>query len=282
MANLQRQISDYILDLLQAEKIADKPLDESYYDQLAQQLKKRFLEAEVSGSLIQLTIQTLATYGIAKGLEIIRSVDFNTQDALNDVWNKTFVKDISVRNKMQYPKVSYEEFVSAFNTFYFNFLNKWHVSFSENKAIKKLSNYESIYQLLSLYSTEVTLPKISIETTPLTLDYTKNEDVSNIDYGEISVSFHIDKDMLLYKGIMSILNEMKNFKTGRYGYKENYKFDNIEVMIYNGWNEGIANFVFYNCVLKSVTDLKLNDESKSNIDIITCVFIYDYMEYTGV
>jgi len=115
----------------------------------------------------------------------------------------------------------------------------------------------------------------------MNLDYTRNEDVSNVEYNEISVSFILDKHNLIYKSFLKIVNEIKNFRTGRYGYRSDYQFDNIEIAVYDNWNNIVDVFRMYNCVLKNISDLSLTDAS-AEMKTLTVTFSYDFFETDSV
>lgn len=282
MTTLRRDTAEYILSLHnKISSSTDRPLDISYYNQLAKQLEDLLPSQTFNGNLLELTIQTLSQFGISKGLSILASKKFNRDDVLNDTRNKKFITKTEVQEKMKSPVISYENAMAGFNKFYFNFLNKWHISFGNNVVLNREKNTMDINTLLSLYASEVSLPSIDISTTSMNLDYTRNEDVSGVDYNEISVSFILDKNKLIHKSFLKIINEIKNFKTGRYGYRSDYQFETIEIAVFDNWNNSVDVYTMNNCVLKNISDLSLTDAS-AEMKTLTVTFSYDFFTSDSV
>jgi len=158
-------------------------------------------------------------------------------------------------------------------------LNNWILTMGKNNVIDQLAVELGVDldMLFEIYANEVSLPTIDIATSNFDLGFTKNPDVSSIDYNSFSISFWLDEDMKMYKSILGVLDNMRSVTTGRYGYKSNYKWGDIGVTMLNGINNDIATVKMKNCIISGISDLTLSKES-SDLKTITLNFEYDQIK----
>jgi len=158
-----------------------------------------------------------------------------------------------------------------------NFGNNWYIDFGKNETLK-----DEQINILNAYTTEVSMPTVDIETNTNPLGFTKNEDISGINYGDFSVTFIIDKKNRTHSAIMNVISEMKNRKNGRYGYKSNYMFRYIDVTVNDSINNPVQLWSFENCIIKSISDLTLN-YGESEMKTFSCTFGYDRLKgFSGI
>lgn len=155
-----------------------------------------------------------------------------------------------------------------------NYLNRWSIDFGENKAIdEKEKDKKIIRELMSIYTTEVALPSQEITTSKNSLSFIANEDVSNVSHGDLTITIMLDRNLLLYDAIQNIIYKIRNPLTGRYGYKDDYKFDYIDIYINNEVNDTPLFFTYADCVLKGVSEVNLN-YSPTEMKTISLTFSY--------
>ena len=80
--------------------------------------------------------------------------------------------------------------------------------------------------------------------------------------------------MKIYKTLLNIINEMKDRLTGRMGYKDDYKWENISISINDNVGSTPLTLVFENCIIKSISDISLNQE-KTDLRTISITLGYD-------
>ena len=222
---------------------------------------------------LKLAAEFIAKVGIGAGVSALATKARTEEDRQKDAENistneikklkKNVSKQITSLNNIENTK-------TAIDQNYFNYLNNWEIRFGDNKVISD----QSIVSLLENYTIEVSLPTINITTSTNDLVYIKNEDVSDISYNDISITFWLDEDMKIYKTLLNIINEMKDRLTGRMGYKDDYKWENISISINDNVGSTPLTLVFENCIIKSISDISLNQE-KTDLRTISITLGYD-------
>ena len=234
----------------------------------------------------KLILQTLALIAggelVSTAVEKFKSLFNKEQDKANTIVSKLSENEKNAK-KLNPKNVSKSDAFSvqrnAFNKYGFNFLNKWEIDFGTNEAIS-ISDFSESLEMLKYLTNEVSLPSIEIETLNNPLFHSKNPDISNVTPGDFSVSIWLDSDMIIYKGIMSVINEMKDFDNGRYGYREDYQFPEIKVKIQNNLNDSEFDnlIIFENCIITNVSDISII-KGPSDVKNLTLTFQYDRVDY---
>jgi hypothetical protein len=155
----------------------------------------------------------------------------------------------------------------AINEYGFNFLNNWNITYGKNNSIADERNLE----LMSIYTSEISLPNFVIEVSNIQTMHS-NEDVNNVEAKQFSVTIWLDENLHIYHALLDVLNTMKNFKTARFGYRDNYKFDTISVEIWDKINNDVLIYTFNNCIIKGGTFDMLLNKDKSELKTISIVF----------
>lgn len=157
----------------------------------------------------------------------------------------------------------------------FNFHNKWKIELSNNLlSINELN-------LMQSYVSEFSEPTFDFTETNAHLGFRKHKDISNIEQKEFSLSFYVDDKMIIKTVIAKLLNKMKNFTTGKLGYKDDFKFDNIFVRLYDGIGNEVFRYQFDEVVMKGFSD-KIHNNESATLQNVSITFEYDNMTLFAV
>lgn len=140
--------------------------------------------------------------------------------------------------------------VSVYEEFGINSMNRWIVMFGENKMLSDENRL-----LLSQYIEEVNFPAVDISVKDNDLGFGKNSDVEAVVFSEISLTARLDDNMTIQKILSAIAFKERNHRTGRFGYKDDYKFDSLDFMIYNSLNQFVYGVHLVNVILSQTGDL---------------------------
>ena len=239
--------------------------------------------ADKTGKLI---LQTLAIAGggklisaTGKAITSLFKEENDSADFIVSNLNENEKNSKKLKPKKVSKSTHFNDIKKNFDKYGFNFLNRWAIDFGTNTAIST-SDWSESLKMLKFLTNEVSLPSIEIETTNNPLFHSKNPDISNVIPGDFTISVWIDSDMIVYNGILSVINEMKDFDTGRYGYRKNYEFPKIRVFIANSLNDDDFGKIitFENCIISSVSDITVGNIA-SSVKNITLTFQYDRVKY---
>lgn len=267
MSVLQRDTERYIKDLHINASGGNVEFSDAYYSEIEKKIKNTSKGDNRVSGLAKMALQVIAQFGIKKLIQAVLNENKTSDQRLSEI--KTFLQKANEGDIFY--KGSYDEFRSFIKKYHVNFFNSWEVFYGNNKQIKN----SFIYNLMSAYTRSITFPTIEISTEPSPLPYTKNEDIQHIDYGEVSFTILIDSDLLIWKNLMNIIQKIKNPKTGRYGYREDYRFDYIEVWIQKQNNANSFFYKFEDCIIKSISSLNLNNDRIGTLQEVTFTIIYD-------
>lgn len=202
--------------------------------------------------------QILAMYGIAKISELI--------DANNRTFPEQFKLAITrlanahTANEIFYARESAQQGnyrdakLDIFNGRGINSMNRWRVDFLDNNTLSSFQN-----SFLSESCTEFSMEGMQITTAKQDLVFEKHEDVSDIQLPTNCVfTFMIDRRLLVKRIIEKVVNQMRSFRTGRYGYKDDYKWKRIRVTIYDTMNNEVRRYYLHDCIISGVSELTMN------------------------
>jgi hypothetical protein len=267
MAELRRDVENFIKDLHAKTSDGNVPFNDAFYSEIENKIK-----ATASGNnnqtsnLAKLALQTIAQFGIKSLLQAVFNENKTTDQRINEI-ESVVVKAGEGNIKSS---SGFDVFQSYVKKYFLNFMNNWIVSFGNNKQIQD----PFIYDLMSVYTRSVTFPTIDINTESQPLQYTKNEDIEMIDYGEVSFTIMLDRDMVLYKNLLKVIKKMRNPKTGRYGYREDYRFDFIEIGVFDSGNFNIMSIKLEDAIIKAISAPNLTQE-QATLQEVTFTVIYD-------
>lgn len=168
-------------------------------------------------------------------------------------------------------RLDIEDYTGKVSEFGLNFYNNWSVLFNNNLLLPQELD------LLQSYVCEFSDAGYEFVETDLNLGFRKQKDIQNIDYKEFTLSFYVDRDMNVHKIFNRIIKSIKNYRSGKLGYKNNYEFKNILIRINDGQGHQKMKIAFYNCVSKTKGDLSLV-MSSAEVQKYTVAFEYDYIE----
>lgn len=275
MSNLKRT-EDYILSIIGEEEetanVDRKAIIESKYG----------ADNPTPPQRSDIFLQTAALVGVDLAATLIdKARKKSSKERVNESQN-TIVNDVEKSDKVNIgdvlPKNVVENLKSSVNEHGINALNRWSIEYGENKAIDEKDNDKKIIRdLMAIYTTEIGLPSNEISTKKNTLSFIDNEDVSDLKYGDLTVTIMLDRNMKIYNAIHNIIYKIRNPKTGRYGYKDDYKFEFINVFINNEVEETPLQYSYVDCVLKGISEMTLNYAQKE-VKTITLTFSYDPTE----
>ncbi len=158
------------------------------------------------------------------------------------------------------------------DSFGLNFLNKFALMFEGNNS---LTDADTV--LLHQLTQEVSSEAIAITTAKNDISFNVNEDVSDVaHYPSVTVSFIVDRNLRIYKIIRKIINKMKNYKTGRYGYKDDYMFKNMTLLVFDNYNNVTECHVFKEVVISGVGELGVTSGSS---ELKTTQVVFKYSDY---
>lgn len=221
-------------------------------------------------AIAELVIQMSAIYGAAKALEAIDKARNNTKKWIKD-YNDDLNKIVDL-HLFEEPSMTKKEQSVIFKKFDenkgFNFLNRWIVAFGKNNTLSKEET-----MLLSKYCTEFSFGGMEIQTDQNSIQFTLNRDMSNLNLGSFSLSFIIDSKMNIHKSLLKLLNAQFQFKTGRYGYKDDYMFKDVLVIFLDGYNVPRLDLLFGEVFLSSYEGIN-GDYSPDDIKTISPTFEY--------
>jgi len=220
--------------------------------------------------------QMAVLYGLGSVAEITsRSLDYAGVYEKRREAGRKIVEAIQTSNalaqgdlEVPYPRDHVEDFATWYNWYGLNFSNKFDVYFRGNSAIT-----EEQISLLGYYCIEIQQPGEEIQTERLDLGFSQNIDASEINYPAFSFTFLLDRRMIVHNAIRQILSKMKNKKTGRYGYKQDYMFEEITIFSMDGLNTTHNLTKLKNCVISGAGEL---GRAKSNTDFQTIQLSIEY------
>lgn len=166
---------------------------------------------------------------------------------------------------------AHEQILSFLSSNGLNYLNKWYISFGNNK---QLSASEIAFLNSSVCEVEITGLDLSIGQLPLGFSF--NRDVNDVTPSDISITFYQDEKMKIQNILKKILYKIYNNITGRYGYKNDYKFEDIKIIIDSSKNVAIRSYTFGDCVISSDDSLSLS-YNDSELKLVKQNFVYDFM-----
>lgn len=203
-----------------------------------------FLDSSDRG-IIKTTAERAAAIGALLGIEKISGVERDKRTINHFLWKA--------------------------NKYGFNFHNRWKVEFENNVALN-----DNELDLLESYVSEFSEPTHDFTETNLHLGFRKHKDIQNIEHKEFSLSFFVDNKLIIKSIFSKILNKMKNLKTGKLGYRVDYKFDIITIKLFDNFGIEVFRYEFYNAIVKGLSDATFNHESAS-LQNKSITFEYDYM-----
>lgn len=202
--------------------------------------------------------QILAMYGIAKLTELIdannRTFPEQFKLAIKRLANAHLANEI-FHNRGGVNKNNYiEQRLKNFHEKGINPMNRWRVDFFDNKTLYSFQN-----SFLSESCTEFSMEGMQITTAKQDLVFEKHEDVSDIQLPtNCEFTFMIDRRLLVKRIIEKVVNQMRSFRTGRYGYKDDYKWKRIRVTIFDTMNNEVRRYYLHDCIISGVSELTMN------------------------
>jgi len=143
-----------------------------------------------------------------------------------------------------------EKRATAFNKFGLNFLNRWAVNFQGNK---QLDDFDQL--LLHQLCVEMNVEGMEIAVDTNDIGYSREVDVSDMKFQNFTCNFIVDRDLKVKKIFERVLNKIRNFRTGRYGYRDDHKWKNVELMILNNYNMVSRTYNFKDVVISGIDAL---------------------------
>ena len=275
MANLQRN-KEYILSLIgepeERVEVNRKAVIENEFGSD---------ESGAAKSRGDIIAQTAAIIGVGAALSLLDSATQKTSKQRKNEIEDANTKALQSRDKNASVDISsrvtthVDEIKAKVDQYGLNYLNRWIVDYGDNLSLAEgKTEMDKLKELMSVYTIEMSLPTIEITTSKNSLSFISNEDVSDLNNGDISVTIMLDQNMKIYNAVHNIVDKIRNPLTGRYGYKDDYKFKYIDVYI----NDEVGNKPFYfrftECVLKGISELTLT-YGQSDIKSISLTFSYD-------
>jgi len=221
-----------------------------------------------------LIFSILALHG---GAELLKAFNEKQQD-----FEKTSKSDIKAVQKAHdgnlktkgylYPSFDSEPLkkaIRAYEQYGLNTGNRWQIWFGENKQVT-----DEERTLFSVYCQEVNLPGAEISTAENDLGFSRNEDISDLKYSDVTLTFALDDKIDIRRAITRILKKIKNPRTGRYGYKEDYQWDNILFLHEDSVGVVRWGFNIENVTLSGDSDF-LAHRNESDMQSISLSFNYE-------
>lgn len=236
-------------------------------------------------SFIEMMVQLGVLYGGSYALEAIDKAK-NTPEAFKKQYNSSiselFEKHKFGKTPEEFSKINridYYDIIKKFNLFGTNSLNRWTTMFIPSKK-NNVKFPSTSLKLLSYYCSEFNFSGFNIQTEKLDLGFSENQDISNIEFKEFSCSFFQDRRMILNGFFMTLIDMMKNLKTGRYGYKKDYCMDVIFVL-WDSYNYPRAHYIFSECILSGYDGL-IGELSEEALKTISATFTFSKINsYNG-
>ena len=221
-------------------------------------------------AVAELIIQLAALYGAAKVLEAIDKVKNNTK-----LWLKDYNSDLNKvvdAHLVAEPMMDKREQKVIFKKFDenkgFNFMNRWLVAFGKNAS---LTSEETI--LMSKYCSEFSFSGMDIQTDMNSIQFSLNRDISDLKQGNLALSFIVDSRMNIHNSLLKLLNAQFQFKTGRYGYKDDYIFKDVLIIMLDGYNVPRLDLLFGEVFLSGYNGIS-GDYTPDDLKTVAPTFEY--------
>lgn len=221
--------------------------------------------------------QILSLYGIAKISELIdaNSNKFSEEFKLgiNRIYLNHQANEIKENRVTPIQINKREDALSKFDSSGLNSLNRWRVDFIDNKTLSPYLN-----TFLSDSCKEVNLESFGFTMSKLDLVFSNNDDVSDIQVPtSCQFTFMHDRELMTKKIIEKVVNKMKNFRTGRYGYKEDYRWSKIKISIFDTMNVAQKIYFLHDCTISGLSELALSYNA-SEFQTFQVTFSFSWME----
>jgi len=221
--------------------------------------------------------QVLALYGVGKAADLIDAgleaagVNATKRQAGIELLEKIHESHSKIRGEKQIviPSNELNELALIFDTNGISLNNNFYVSFNGNSSISEEAAYT-----MEAYCIEINHPGEEIGMNRLDLGFIRNEDISNIDYPAVSFTFMLDRYQEIYSSFKMILDKMRNRKTGRYGYRDDYSFENIEIFTVDQYNQVYTFTILLDCVISGIDGMNLS-ASNSGFQTIQMSVTFD-------
>lgn len=223
--------------------------------------------------------QIFKLYGVGKSADLIeaglegsgyhaarRQATIDAVKSIHQAHSKTRGK-----KQLVIPERLIEDAVLDYDINGINLNNKFWVDFLGNPSISLVQQ-----DVMAIYCSEVTQSPEEISMDRLDLGFIQNEDVSDITHGKASFTFIVDKNLIVYNALKNITNRMRNRKTGRYGYRDDYSFEEISIITLDGYNHVYNSTYLIDCVVTGIDGL---NRSKSNSDFQTIQMSVSFDRY---
>ena len=209
-------------------------------------------------SKAQLILQVLGFYGVAKLTEFLdrgAKEKFKTSHstALRSLVSSIIAHEITQRRPAPIEIDSRGEEFSRFDVNGLNSLNRWNVRFLGNETI---DIGERIF--LSKSCKEVSVEAYTLQNKKIDIVTEKNEDIADVQIPQSATfTFLVDRDLNVKRIIEKLIAKIRNPYTGRYGYKDDYKFEEIRINIFDSMNRAVRIYTLYDAVVSGQSELSL-------------------------
>ena len=226
----------------------------------------------------QILVQILGLYGLGKLTSFIdsrRDIDREIRVGLDYLKNiYTWQELDAFRGIPNIPVDFFNLNMARHDQHGMNTMNRWAVAFGKNKTLSQGDNI-----LLSTLTKTCELDAHNISTEKMDIISTEGEDISDIKIPtSVSVSFLVDREMNIRKAFDKVMNAQRNRRTGRYGYKDNYKWEQLVLYIYDGSNRTQRVYVMKDLIMTNLGGISLTYEP-SALQVMPVTFSFSELDY---